>query len=194
VKTEAGRFLGSLFLRLPVGFIPRAGISKTFRESEPPCDPSADAGPSRTLPTSTARLTPREGSDRPDRRSARSLAWFRNGSFRVTLGSFSVGRDRSRVVAGLCEAGRSRSAGVTDPGYNLAVLLRFEPGSFSLSRASESIINGTTRNRSRPRPLCPKRTRKKQLGFLPGRASTARARRRSKRKEQRAKPSRRCAR
>ena len=114
--------------------LPRAGISKTFRESEPPCDPSADAGPSRTLPTPTARLTPREGPNRSDRRSARSLAWFRNGSFWVTLGSFS--------------AGRSRCAGVTDPGYNLAVLLRFEAGSFSQERANRSSMarHGTVRS------------------------------------------------
>jgi hypothetical protein len=41
-----------------------------------------------------------------------------NVSFRVTLGWFLAGRDRTCVVAGLSEAGRCRYAGVTDPGYN----------------------------------------------------------------------------
>jgi hypothetical protein len=33
-------------------------------------------------------------------------------------GCFRAGRDRTRVVAGIFEAGRCRYAGVTDPGYN----------------------------------------------------------------------------
>jgi hypothetical protein len=40
--------------------------------------------------------------------------YLRHGS----LGFFGAGRDQTCVVAGLWEAGRSRYAGVTDPGYN----------------------------------------------------------------------------
>jgi hypothetical protein len=54
----------------------------------------------------------------PDFEPCPFLAWFKNARFRVTLGLLSAGHDRARVVAGLCEAGRSRIAGVTDPGYN----------------------------------------------------------------------------
>jgi hypothetical protein len=52
------------------------------------------------------------------RNEASNRAWFNSGRFRVTRGFLIAGRDRSCVVAGLCEAGHSRYTGVTDPGYN----------------------------------------------------------------------------
>jgi hypothetical protein len=50
------------------------------------------------------------------RRKGLETAWFKNARFRVTVGFFSAGHDRARVVAGLSEAGRCRITGVTDPG------------------------------------------------------------------------------